>query len=56
MSMRKSLFLFVFLFSPLAYAQSPNLGVLVTHEDLAAWNINVLPDGRGLPQIGRAHV
>lgn len=49
MSMRKSLFLFVFLFSPLAYAQSPNLGVLVTHEDLAAWNINVLPDGRGLP-------
>jgi len=30
-------------------ADSPNLGTPVTNADIAAWDISVLPDGRGLP-------
>lgn len=30
-------------------ADSPNLGQPLTAGDLASWNINILPDGRGLP-------
>ena len=29
-------------------ADSPNLGTPVTNADIAAWDISVLPDGRGL--------
>jgi len=32
-----------------AFAAGPNLGQPVTHADLAAWEIHVLPDGKGLP-------
>jgi S-disulfanyl-L-cysteine oxidoreductase SoxD len=32
-----------------ASAQSPNLGKPVSPADIAAWDINVLPDGTGLP-------
>jgi mono/diheme cytochrome c family protein len=29
--------------------QGPGLGIPVTEDDIAAWDINVLPDGTGLP-------
>jgi mono/diheme cytochrome c family protein len=32
-----------------AFAQAPNLGKPLTPADIAAWDINVLPDGTGLP-------
>jgi len=32
-----------------ASAQGPGLGLPVTDSDIAAWDINVLPDGTGLP-------
>jgi cytochrome c len=35
-----------------AIAAGPNLGQPLTHADLAAWEINVCPDGRGLPPGG----
>jgi len=35
-----------------ALAESPNLGKPITPEDLAPWDINVLPDGTGLPPGG----
>src|SRR5678815_3580576 len=31
------------------FAQTPNLGKPVTSADIAAWDINILPDGTGLP-------
>ena len=49
MFMRKCMFLLIFLVSLPAGAQSPNLGVLISNADIAAWNISVLPDGKGLP-------
>ena len=33
-----------------AYAAGPNLGQPLTHADLAAWDIHVLPDGTNLPK------
>lgn len=33
-------------------AEGPGLGIPVTREDIAAWNLNVLPDGTGLPPGG----
>ena len=33
-------------------AAGPNLGQPLSHADLAAWDINVLPDGSGLPKGG----
>jgi hypothetical protein len=30
-------------------ADSPSLGIPVTQDDIAAWDLNVLPDGTGLP-------
>ena len=33
-----------------AHAAGPNLGQPLTHADLAAWNIHVLPDGTNLPK------
>ena len=35
--------------SKFAWAQTPNLGTALTPADIAAWDINVLPDGTGLP-------
>jgi S-disulfanyl-L-cysteine oxidoreductase SoxD len=32
-----------------AFAQNPNLGKPISPADIAAWDINVLPDGTGLP-------
>ena len=32
-----------------AFAQTPNLGKPVSPADIAAWDINILPDGTGLP-------
>jgi cytochrome c len=36
--------------SPWGMAAGPNLGQPLTAADLAAWNINVMPDGTGLPK------
>ena len=33
----------------LAFAQAPNLGKPISPAEIAAWDINVLPDGSGLP-------
>src|SRR2546423_848644 len=33
----------------IAFAQAPNLGKPVTPAEIAAWDINILPDGSGLP-------
>lgn len=38
-----------FTFASSAAADGPNLGIPVTQEDIAVWDINVLPDGTGLP-------
>src|SRR6185369_13447368 len=35
--------------SQLAFAQTPNLGKPLTPADIAAWDLNVLPNGAGLP-------
>jgi len=35
--------------SKFAWAQTPNLGKPLAPADIAAWDINVLPDGTGLP-------
>jgi S-disulfanyl-L-cysteine oxidoreductase SoxD len=32
-----------------AFAQAPNLGKPVSPADIAGWDINILPDGTGLP-------
>jgi mono/diheme cytochrome c family protein len=32
-----------------AFAQTPHLGAPVAESDVAAWSLNVLPDGTGLP-------
>lgn len=32
-----------------AFGQSPNLGEPISEADIAAWNIDILPDGTGLP-------
>jgi cytochrome c len=33
-----------------ALAAGPNLGTPITHGELAAWDIHILPDGTGLPK------
>jgi S-disulfanyl-L-cysteine oxidoreductase SoxD len=43
-------FFMLFAFCNLACAAGPNLGQPLSHADLAAWDINVLPDGSGLPK------
>jgi cytochrome c len=35
--------------SRVALAQTPNLGKPLTPTEIAAWDINILPDGTGLP-------
>jgi len=41
--------LVVFLVSTSGFAQTPNLGKPLTPDELAGWDINILPDGTGLP-------
>ncbi len=36
-------------FAGVALAQTPNLGEPISEEEIAAWNIDILPDGTGLP-------
>src|SRR5437016_14570089 len=49
MSMRNAVFCPLALASGVAFPQTPNLGKPITPAELAAWDINVLPDGTGLP-------
>ena len=42
--------LFLVLLAGPALAAGPNLGTPVTHGELAAWDIHILPDGTGLPK------
>jgi cytochrome c len=42
-------FFILIIFSPVAFGAGPNLGQPVTAAELSAWNINVMPDGTGLP-------
>jgi len=35
--------------SSVVLAEGPNLGMPITQAELAAWDINILPDGTGLP-------
>jgi cytochrome c len=39
----------VFLISTTGFAQTPNLGKPLTPDELAGWDINILPEGTGLP-------
>ncbi len=41
--------LVVFLVSTNGFAQTPNLGKPLTPDEVAGWDINILPDGTGLP-------
>jgi mono/diheme cytochrome c family protein len=53
MSMPKTLWLAALALGPLAAsAQTPHLGEPISEEEIAAWNIDVLPDGTGLPPGG----
>ena len=38
--------------APKPVAEGPNLGVAVSHEDIAAWDIAIGPDGTNLPPGG----
>jgi S-disulfanyl-L-cysteine oxidoreductase SoxD len=51
MSTRNSLFALVIAlsFAGTAAAETPGLGTPISEADIAAWNIEVLPDGSGLP-------
>ena len=56
MSMRSAerylLAIALILISTSAFAQKPNLGKPLTPAEIAAWDINILPDGSGLPPGG----
>src|SRR5437867_955468 len=39
----------IILGSSAAFAQTPNLGKPINPAEIAAWDINILPDGTGLP-------
>ena len=39
----------VFLVTTSGFGQTPNLGKPLTPDELAGWDINILPDGTGLP-------
>jgi hypothetical protein len=51
MFMHRSLTAFVALAAGcgVAAAQGPKLGKPITEEDIAAWDLNIMPDGTGLP-------
>jgi len=45
--------LLAFLFgAAVVFGQSPNLGKPISPSEIAAWDINILPDGTGLPPGG----
>jgi len=46
----RSLGFIVVLTAHSVFAAGPNLGQPLSHSELAAWDINVLPDGTGLPK------
>jgi S-disulfanyl-L-cysteine oxidoreductase SoxD len=48
-SVRHFVVVAIVLASDVAFGQAPNLGKPITPAELAAWDINVLPDGTGLP-------
>jgi len=35
--------------STAVFGQTPNLGEHISEEEITAWNIDILPDGTGLP-------
>src|ERR1700674_4721920 len=41
--------LLALLSATVAFAQAPNLGKPISPADIAGWDINILPDGSGLP-------
>ena len=43
------IFVTLALFSNAAFGQAPKLGKPITAADLSEWDINILPDGTGLP-------
>src|SRR5437879_13867786 len=43
------IFVSLALFSNAAFGQAPKLGKPITAADLSEWDINILPDGTGLP-------
>ena len=45
----RSSILTLIVFAGVAFAQAPNLGRPISPADLAGWDINILPDGSGLP-------
>ncbi len=49
MFMSRAVLVALALTSGAALAEGPNLGIPVTQDDIAVWDINVLPDGTGLP-------
>ena len=52
MSTRNALFALLLAFSfgaGTALAETPGLGKPISEADITAWNIEVLPDGTGLP-------
>ncbi len=49
MSTRNLLLVAALVASSASAAEGPALGVAVTAEELAAWNISIQPDGEGLP-------
>lgn len=49
MSMSKTVLLILTLGSSFALADGPKLGIPVTQDEMAAWDLNVLADGTGLP-------
>ena len=49
MSTRNLLRLALALSATVAFAETPNLGKLISPAEFAAWDINILPDGAGLP-------
>jgi S-disulfanyl-L-cysteine oxidoreductase SoxD len=48
----RDLLLMLALCAGFAFAQAPNLGKPVSPADIAGWDINILPDGSGLPPGG----
>src|ERR1700693_4627892 len=49
MSTRNLVVLALILSATVAFAETPNLGKPISPSEIAAWDINILPDGSGLP-------
>src|SRR5260370_31827310 len=46
---RSAVVLTLALNATVAFAQAPNLGKSIRPAEIASWDINILPDGSGLP-------